>query len=106
MLKNATAGFGWARAEDMKKMVSAAITIQKRMRGVEARALTAIHKMSKAAETALLKHLNPNLSPAENACNLLLDIISVRSVTCPVCCQKVISLQCSERYCHRETSPL
>jgi hypothetical protein len=79
--KNDTARFVGARIEDMKKVVSAAITIQKRIRGVEARACTAIHRMSKAAETALLKHLNPNLSPAENACNLLLDIVSVRSVT-------------------------
>ncbi len=62
---------------DTIQKVSAAVLIQRRIRGMEARAFAATRKITKQAEQFILKSLNPLLSPAENACNLLTDIISV-----------------------------
>ena len=61
---------------ELKKKVSAAVLIQRRIRGIEARAFAATRKITKQAEESILRSLNPLISPAENACNLLIDIIS------------------------------
>jgi hypothetical protein len=67
------------RFDEANKKISAAILIQRRIRGMEARAFAASERVSKAAEKMLHTSLNPLLSPAENACKLLLDIASVPS---------------------------
>ena len=61
---------------DGNRQHSAAILIQRHVRGIEARAFTATRKITKQAEQFVLRSLNTHLSPAENACNLLKDIIS------------------------------
>ena len=69
--------FGNKFSDEERKLTSAAIRIQRRIRGMEARIFAASRKISKAAERMMQKNLNPFLSPAENACNLLLEIASV-----------------------------
>ena len=70
-------GFDSKFSDEERKLTSAAIRIQRRIRGMEARIFAASRKISKAAERMMQKNLNPFLSPAENACNLLLEIASV-----------------------------
>ena len=62
------------------KRISAAVLIQRRIRGIEARAFAATTRITKAAERMMLKSLDPLLSPVENACNFLSDIASVSAI--------------------------
>ena len=66
-----------AKLNEAERKISAAVLIQRRVRGIEARAFVAARRISNIADNILMKSLDPFLSPAENARNLLLNIASV-----------------------------
>ena len=63
---------------DARRRSSAAISIQRRVRGIGARASVSRRRESLMSESAFMQTLNPLLSPAENAANALLDLATVR----------------------------
>ena len=66
-----------AKLNEVERKISADVLIQRRVRGIEARAFVAARRISNNADNILMKSLDPFLSPAENARILLLDIASV-----------------------------
>ena len=62
---------------DITRKSSAAVLIQRRVRGMGARVSVRKRKESLICENEFAKTLNPLLSPAENAANALLDLATV-----------------------------